>query len=301
MRIQTRHSHLRGVLRAIEFVIHLQDGPAPVAQLADVAGFSQHHFSRLFLKATGEPPHKFVNRVRMERAAYNLQRTSVAIQAVAGQAGYSGPEAFCRAFGTYFGVAPSEFRRTEEPWQLASHSGFHWIPSGWPKGIDAVGVIEDRFCVFDKPSVKVAAIRRVGTYRNMGRWWSELMHKLGPASNRGARFLAIFHDDFFSAPHEDQLRSDLGFILEEGLVVPEGFRSFRLPAGVYVSPTQRTDATDYGQKWWDFRNEWIPLRGKRPLNFPVYDDYESLPRDWSTVRWRPTIGLDLELGDPDLL
>lgn len=52
----------------------LSDSPG-VHELAAVAGMSTPHFSRVFRATTGDPPHRYLNRIRLERSKTLLANT----------------------------------------------------------------------------------------------------------------------------------------------------------------------------------------------------------------------------------
>ncbi len=86
------------------------DEPLGLAELAALAGFSPHHFHRIFQHVTGEAPKEYLRRLRLERAVYRLKVRPDNVLEVALQAGFKTSETFTRAFTREFGIHPSEFR-----------------------------------------------------------------------------------------------------------------------------------------------------------------------------------------------
>lgn len=83
-----------------------------VERLARVALASRSAFSKRFRDAVGEPPAKYLARVRMEQAKHLLgERTTVAEVAV--RLGYGSEAAFSRAFRRHAGVPPNRWRHRE--------------------------------------------------------------------------------------------------------------------------------------------------------------------------------------------
>jgi AraC family transcriptional regulator len=78
--------------------------------LASVAHVSSFHFARLFKSATGETPHGFVTRIRMERAKSLLQNTDWTASNIAKHVGFSSKSHFSAAFRRAFGLTPVGFR-----------------------------------------------------------------------------------------------------------------------------------------------------------------------------------------------
>lgn len=81
-----------------------------VADLAAAAELSPFHFARLFKAATGETPHAFLVRVRIEEGIRLLRDTPLALGAIAGRVGFRTHAHFSRAFREATGLAPREYR-----------------------------------------------------------------------------------------------------------------------------------------------------------------------------------------------
>ncbi|WP_322924220.1 AraC family transcriptional regulator [Paenibacillus campi] len=81
-----------------------------IEQLAELAGLSRFHFSRLFRELTGRTVTEYVNQVRINRAEYLLLNTSMTVSEVAMAAGYNDISYFSRTFKKYRNIAPSEAR-----------------------------------------------------------------------------------------------------------------------------------------------------------------------------------------------
>jgi AraC family transcriptional regulator len=79
--------------------------------LSAVARRSPAHFSRLFKKTFGEPPHVYVVRRRLERACQFMVATSEPLSEIALSVGLSDQSHLCRLFRRAFGQSPSTWRR----------------------------------------------------------------------------------------------------------------------------------------------------------------------------------------------
>lgn len=82
-----------------------------VRELAKVAGASRATFARLFQRATGLSPKRWLTAERLEYAARLLQASDASLAEIAGRIGYANEFAFSRAFKRHHGVAPARFRR----------------------------------------------------------------------------------------------------------------------------------------------------------------------------------------------
>ena len=88
-----------------------------VAELAEVAGLSPYHFSRLFTARFGESVMGYVRSCRLNVAALRLAGSQPPpLMDLAFDCGFESQEAFTRAFRRQFGVPPGQFRRvTKKP------------------------------------------------------------------------------------------------------------------------------------------------------------------------------------------
>ena len=82
-----------------------------VPTLAAKAGYSLHHFGRLFAGVVGLPPKEYVLRRRLSEAARDLSRDKRRVTDVAFDYGFNDLETFTRAFRRVLGVTPSAVRR----------------------------------------------------------------------------------------------------------------------------------------------------------------------------------------------
>ena len=87
------------------------DQDVSLAALAEIAGLSPFHFSRMFKQATGLPPSAFLRCLRCERAKALLETTSMTVLDVALDVGYESGQALSRVFQREAGCSPAAWRR----------------------------------------------------------------------------------------------------------------------------------------------------------------------------------------------
>lgn len=79
-------------------------------EMAESAGLSTAHFSKIFRQSMGESPHQFVLSQRVERAKEMLRTTRMRILDVAIACGFKTQQHFARVFRRLCGASPTEYR-----------------------------------------------------------------------------------------------------------------------------------------------------------------------------------------------
>ncbi|SHK87569.1 Transcriptional regulator GlxA family, contains an amidase domain and an AraC-type DNA-binding HTH domain [Desulfatibacillum alkenivorans DSM 16219] len=81
-----------------------------VEALACDMGVSPRHFVRRFKQATGDSPLIYLQRVRIEAAKHQLEKTAQSIEEITQQVGYEDPNSFRKLFKKTTGLSPREYR-----------------------------------------------------------------------------------------------------------------------------------------------------------------------------------------------
>ncbi|MFS8368905.1 helix-turn-helix transcriptional regulator [Acetobacter indonesiensis] len=104
--------------RVDDYVRQALDQPLGVEDLAAVVGVSPYHFIRSFRQSSGETPHAFVLRRRLEHAAFLLKMGEPA-STVAHACGFSSHSHLSARFRQFMGVTPTEYALWAGPRQIA--------------------------------------------------------------------------------------------------------------------------------------------------------------------------------------
>jgi AraC family transcriptional regulator len=84
-----------------------------IDDLAREAMFSKFHFTRLFTRATGLSPLRFLSAMRLEEAKRLLLTTGLTVTEISYQVGYNSVGTFTSRFAASVGAAPTTFRRLD--------------------------------------------------------------------------------------------------------------------------------------------------------------------------------------------
>ncbi len=109
---ESRGSHgldERRLQRAIDYIHANLTKEITVEDLAGAASLSRFHFSRMFKTVTGQSPHRFISRLRLELSK-SLLTEGRSIADVAHHCGFSSESNFVRSFRRVTGVTPGRYR-----------------------------------------------------------------------------------------------------------------------------------------------------------------------------------------------
>ena len=238
---------------------HLDEDLSP-DRLADVAGFSRHHFHRVFKGMVGETVMGFVRRLRLERAASRLRFGEESVTRVAFEAGYNSHEAFTRAFRARFGVPPSAYRNHVTPPPTTSRA------------------IEIR----DEPPRACVCMRFQGPYAECQKAWEQLYGWAVPAgvAGRATDSLGLCFDDpeVTAAEH---LRYDACLAFDDealkDVAIPPQLRRRTVPGGRYAVALHRGSYDDIDETYVALLGRWLPHRGVELCDEPVVERYLTSP------------------------
>ena len=102
--------------------MHLSITTTSVAQ---ACGLTVNHFSRAFARTTGQPPHRWLMRRRVERAQRLLRDSELSLGDIAAACGFAEAGHFSRVFARLVGAPPGTWRR----WVLKTPPPMGVIPS----------------------------------------------------------------------------------------------------------------------------------------------------------------------------
>lgn len=97
--------------RVMDFVQAHLNQDLSLEALAQQAGFSPYHFARVFRQATGESPHQFVLRQRIERAQRLLKEKDMPLAHVALESGFANQSHLTQVFKRHLGLTPRTYQQ----------------------------------------------------------------------------------------------------------------------------------------------------------------------------------------------
>jgi AraC-like DNA-binding protein len=81
-------------------------------RLADQVGLAPAYLAELFVSQLGQPPHRYLNERRIDRARQLLESSDLTITALAFSLGFSSSQHFARVFRQLTGTTPTAYRHS---------------------------------------------------------------------------------------------------------------------------------------------------------------------------------------------
>ncbi|MPR34640.1 GlxA family transcriptional regulator [Salmonirosea aquatica] len=98
------------VKEAQEFLEHSLDDKILVEELSSKFAVSRRTFDRRFIKATGNTPSEYTQRLKIEAAKKSLENSRKTVKEVMYDVGYNDPKAFRNVFSKITGISPLDYR-----------------------------------------------------------------------------------------------------------------------------------------------------------------------------------------------
>ncbi|MDD6616531.1 MAG: AraC family transcriptional regulator [Lachnospiraceae bacterium] len=98
------------VKQAMDYMLRHYSEQIKISELADFIGVNRSYLTSSFTRIVGVSPQEYLVKLRMEKAKTLLQKTDMAVNAVANATGYTDQLAFSKAFRRYSGMSPRMYK-----------------------------------------------------------------------------------------------------------------------------------------------------------------------------------------------
>ena len=282
-RTTTMDDYKRRILRVLVHIQQHLDDAVSLDDLAAVANFSPFHFHRIFRGMMGESVMEHIRRLRLERAAYRLKTTDQPVVRIAFDAGYETHESFTRAFGVLFGDSPSKYRRLHQPAAPAAPAAtrVHYLPDAQLEDLDIAikGESDMNVEIEHIEPMRVAFIRHIGPYDQVGGAWSRLMAWAGRKGAMGPmmKFFGFCHDDPDVTPAE-RIRYDACIVVTTDVEAEGEIGIQTVAGGDFATTIHHGPYQKLGETYSRLCGQWIPASGRHLGDPPSIERYLNDPR-----------------------
>ena len=286
---ECKKEYLRRIHKVQDYIEEHIGETLSIEKLADVAGFSKYHFSRIFQGMLQEPLAHYVNRIRMERALFLLaHRADKNMTDIAYELGFMDSAVFSRSFKNYHGISPKEYRQEyskncKETFLLSEYNKDtakkEWEGNPFPvKGEITIEHLEEKQMVY---------VRHTGTYETLAREYAGLLQTLFMhAKNQqlleeGKNWvLAIYHDNP-EFGEESQFRTSICITVPEDKMIQEDgvLGRMKLEGGLYAVGHFEIQPDQYSDAWNYMYREWLTNSGYVPRNSYPLEVYRNNPAE----------------------
>ena len=267
--------------------------------LSSVANFSSYHFHRIFSTIIGEPLSKYIQRIRLEKAALILVSNSkYPIGQIASMCGFENQSSFSRAFQMHFGFSASELRKDKS---LLESKKCKTDSKGCKDSLDPLAynsVVESMarkayvttvrplsIEVKNNNEMTVVYIRIIGMFNGEIEVFQKTLLRLFRwAEIRDliqfpeTKILSLYHDN-------PDITDDIKFRTSLCITVPahtkvEGEIGKMVILGGKYAVAHFIIGADEFKSAWDFIwGEWLPESGYQPDDRPCFEVYMNNPNE----------------------
>ena len=109
-----KHDSFSNALKeTIEFINNNYTLELNINSLAERAGYSRFHFSRLFKSYTGFSPSSYIIKTRLEKAKDMLCKSNFSLEVVSQESGFNTVNYFIKTFKEWEGTTPGKYRKEQ--------------------------------------------------------------------------------------------------------------------------------------------------------------------------------------------
>lgn len=290
--------------------VHIEE-KLSVPALASVACFSPFHFQRIFRALTGETVTGFIQRVRMEKAAFYLvYNREMSITEVAFSVGFESSASFARLFREFFGMSATQWRNggysrnstisktgstigktkssfgkelKESEGYIATHTAggailseqYHHIHT--ERNIPMSITENANVAIEELPKQTVVYIRYIGPYKGddelFGRLFGKLAKWAGPRGllEREGASFLSLYQDDPEVTDESKLRLSVCVTVPPETEVSGEVGKMEIDGGTYAVGHFELGKDEFEHAWNYMYGTWLPDSGYQPGDGPCFE------------------------------
>lgn len=267
-------NYIEEIHKIIDYINNNTDRQISVKELADIAGFSQYHFHRIFSAYIGEPLSTFIKRLRLEKSAKLLVYTNTNITDIALSYGYETPSAYTKAFKQLFGINPSQYKNENNfIFEFKKNKDyFEQLRRINMKNFIGIKEIED---------LKIISVRKIGKYsESAGEAWSTLCRfaysnsigKTDKVLSPESKFIGISYDNP-DITSEKNLRYDACITVDKDIKTEGEVFNSVIKGGKYAVFMHKGPYENFTATYTAIFAEWLPNSNYKLRDVPSFELY----------------------------
>ena len=281
---QHRAEYVARINRVIDFIERNLDQPLSLASLAKEARFSRYHFHRIFAAMVGETLGRFVQRLRVERAALLLvSKPQMSVTEVAITCGFSSSATFARTFKECFGMSATRWRergceisKIRKTLSNPRNAAERWDCYIDPQTQNQIWRYEMvKIEVKQQPEHNVAYVRHVGPYGQtelVPKLFAKLKRWVAPRGllKQDTLHICVAHDSP-AITEQDKLRLSVCMTVPEGTEPQGEVGTMKIPGGLYAVASFEIEPPKISEAWQTVMGDWMPQSGYQPDDRLCYE------------------------------
>jgi len=275
----------------MDYIDQHLDQSLDLKSVAEIANFSAFHFHRIFTYFVRETPIDYIQRLRVEKAAWKLRENNPqSVTEIAYSCGFGSISLFSRTFKKYFGITPSQFMNTEKP--AYSQKGMLFSKNGQmlrknlksdaPTDADLCIVESNQFYfmktkveVKDMPEMHAVYCRHMGAFNQIGQAYEKVFKWAAPRGliKEGMKTATVTHDDP-SVTEIEKVRQSACIIVNEEVKVDGEIGKLIIPGGKYAVGHFELGMDEF-EKAWNSMCKWFVDSGYQQGDGCTYELYHN--------------------------
>jgi AraC family transcriptional regulator len=250
--------YIKRINAILVFIDEHLDSELSLEIVAKVGLYSPFHLHRIFKAITNETLNSYITRKRIEKtASILLHQKTVSISDLSLQYGFNSNSSFTRTFKKFYGISPSEFRK--------SNPKYSKIRQEESKNGQENGSFDEYICnsinlinwiimnatieIKEMPKLELAFITQIG-HEGLANAYAKLMHWAMPKGllNENSKMVTIYHDSYkITEPNKVRLSACL--ILEEKIGVTGEIGLTTIEKGKFIVGHFEIGIQEFEKSW----------------------------------------------------
>jgi len=274
----------------IDYINENLDQVLSLEKMAKIACYSQFHFHRLFRTVIGETINKYIQRLRVEKAAVQLiLNPKKTITEIALDCGFSSSQSLAKVFNHYFKMSASKWRtnhfniskiehtssKIREETDLLFHYYYHQKKAN--------NMYEPKVQIKNLPDMHVAYVRHIGSYIGNSELFRELLRKLfkwGSARelfNASTKVIALYND-VCGITEDSKLQLSVCATVPENTITAGNIGKLCIKGGRYAVFHFELLEDEIEAAWLFVYGDWLPESDYQPDDKPAFEILHNDPK-----------------------
>ena len=265
------------------FIDENLDSELSLETVANIGFYSPFHFHRIFKAITNETLNSYITRKRIEKtASILLHQKDVSITELSFQYGFNSNSSFTRTFKKFYGLSPSEFRKSKPKYskirQLESKNGqenelseeyicninnlINWIK------------MNAKIEIKEMPKLELAFITQIGQ-EGLGNAYAKLIQWAVPKGllTKDSKMATIYHDSF-KITEPEKVRMSACLILNEKTDVDGVIGLTTIEKGKFIVGHFEIGIHEF-EKYWTGLFIWMNENGYKKADRNPFEIYHN--------------------------